>query len=151
MADGSPVPRSDSYRIVLVATGPGLVAGTMSSALMGYGVQAPNAMLRCIFTYAYLLLWSLPALPLAALALASWIPRGNRAGVRDWRRSLLFLAASVWHLIVLELIGWIDTGTSFVLHNWERIAVAYVPTVSCTVVAWLLYLSKRHSDSLPLP
>ena len=149
MSDVAAVRLSDPYRVVLLALVPGLVAGTVSSLVLGYGVAAPNIVIEVILTYAYLLLWSTPVLPLMALALVRWIPRGHP--IHPWRprQFFAFLVASVWHLIVLEVITLVDTGRSLLVRTWDVIAAAHIPATSCTVAAWVLYISMRDEQGAP--
>ena len=136
--------RSDPYRIVLLMLGPGLCAATASWVVLGYGAAAGNVVLTCVFAYATLLLWSLPAIPLMALALIQWIPRRPRITLRGRWPLFLFLVAPLWHLAILEIISWTGSGDSFLLSNWAPIAAAYIPALSVTAVGWVLYLSTRQ-------
>jgi len=136
--------RSDPYRVVLIILGPGLLAATASWVVLGLGVEAGNVILATVFAYATLLLWSLPAMPLMALALIQWIPRRPRVTLRGRWPLVLFLVAPLWHLAILEFISWTGPGDSFLLSNWAPIAAAYIPALCFTAVGWVRYLSTRQ-------
>ena len=137
--------RSDPYRVVMIALGPGLLAGTVTWLVLGYDEMAPTLLLP-LFAYPTLLLWSLPALPVAGLTLPRWIPRRPRVGLRGVAPFLAYALLPTWHLVLAEGLSRALDGASLFGWEWLKFAGIYLTALSATALTWWLYLraaSKR--------
>jgi len=133
------VAQSDDYRAALLAAGPGALAGAVGLVAGGGGPDWPGLPA----TYGLVLLASVPAIPFVALVLVRWLPRGSPARPRGVLRFALLLFASVWHLLLAEIVSRVDSGGSVLARAWWPIACAAIPALAVTVFGWAAYRRVR--------
>jgi hypothetical protein len=147
-------PVADTYRVLALAAGPGLV--WVLAYWYGEGRLARGDFLAVPGAYLLLLFGCLPGLLALSFCLARALPRERRTVPLAWRIvwGAAALPALFWHLVIIEGAGWLVEGNSPLGWSGWSLCLRYGLVLGgLTLVMWVLCVAvwRWRGDRRSLP